>query len=260
MLIPLALLKRRRIGAWPQGISPGHRGFACRGGVGRCPLSWWCAWRRWWVHRRGRVLCHLGLPDHRDAVRGEHHRRGPVEPLLRGAGPPTAAGVGHGRRRTAIGSAVLFPRWRFGASLVTGSPARYMSATTGSLYKASTTSPLKVPLAVSALLVSRRRGTVLLGVAADDHRNGVAHPAYAAAHRSRCRLVATPYFVVLALVAAVSFISSLVATHEAPSVAFFSLPTRAWELAVGGLVALRPSSGVDYRDRLPQSRDGQVWP
>jgi peptidoglycan/LPS O-acetylase OafA/YrhL len=48
----------------------------------------------------------------------------------------------------------------------------------------------------------------------------------------------TPYLVVLALVAAVSFAMSLVATRLAPPVAFFSLPTRAWELAIGGLVAL----------------------
>ena len=49
---------------------------------------------------------------------------------------------------------------------------------------------------------------------------------------------ATPYLMVLALVAAVSFAMSVVATRLAPPVAFFSLPTRAWELAVGGLVAL----------------------
>ena len=48
----------------------------------------------------------------------------------------------------------------------------------------------------------------------------------------------TPYLVVLALVGAVSFAVSLVLTHTAPSMAFFSLPTRAWELAAGGLVAL----------------------
>jgi peptidoglycan/LPS O-acetylase OafA/YrhL len=48
----------------------------------------------------------------------------------------------------------------------------------------------------------------------------------------------SPYLVVLALVAAVSFAVSLVATHVVAPVAFFSLPTRAWELAVGGLVAL----------------------
>ena len=48
----------------------------------------------------------------------------------------------------------------------------------------------------------------------------------------------SPYLVVLALVAAVSFVLSLAVTYVVPSVAFFSLPTRAWQLAVGGLVAL----------------------
>jgi peptidoglycan/LPS O-acetylase OafA/YrhL len=47
-----------------------------------------------------------------------------------------------------------------------------------------------------------------------------------------------PYLVVLALVAAVSFALSLVITYVMPAVAFFSLPTRAWQLAAGGLVAL----------------------
>nr|WP_255382455.1 MULTISPECIES: acyltransferase family protein [unclassified Mycobacterium] len=47
-----------------------------------------------------------------------------------------------------------------------------------------------------------------------------------------------PYVVVLALVAAVSFALSLVITYVMPAVAFFSLPTRAWQLAAGGLVAL----------------------
>ena len=60
--------------------------------------------------------------------------------------------------------------------------------------------------------------------------------------RRRTRAHATsserPYLVVLALVAAVSFALSLAVTHWAPFVAFFSLPTRAWQLAVGGLVAL----------------------
>lgn len=48
----------------------------------------------------------------------------------------------------------------------------------------------------------------------------------------------TPYLVVLALVAVLSFALSLVLTYWFPSVAFFSLPTRAWQLAVGGLMAL----------------------
>jgi peptidoglycan/LPS O-acetylase OafA/YrhL len=47
-----------------------------------------------------------------------------------------------------------------------------------------------------------------------------------------------PYVVLLGLLAAMSFVVSLVWTDTWPSWAFFSLPTRAWELAVGGLVAL----------------------
>ncbi len=47
-----------------------------------------------------------------------------------------------------------------------------------------------------------------------------------------------PYVLVLGLLAAVSFVLSLLWTDTSPSWAFFSLPTRAWELAVGGLVAL----------------------
>ncbi|WP_059017486.1 acyltransferase family protein [Mycobacterium sp. M26] len=47
-----------------------------------------------------------------------------------------------------------------------------------------------------------------------------------------------PYLLVLALVAAISFALSLAVCHWAPFVAFFSLPTRAWQLAVGGLIAL----------------------
>ncbi len=47
-----------------------------------------------------------------------------------------------------------------------------------------------------------------------------------------------PYLVVLALVAAASFALSVAITYVMPPVAFFSLPTRAWQLAAGGLVAL----------------------
>ncbi len=47
-----------------------------------------------------------------------------------------------------------------------------------------------------------------------------------------------PYLVVLAVVATVSFALSMAWTHTNPPWAFFSLPTRAWELAAGGLVAL----------------------
>ena len=57
---------------------------------------------------------------------------------------------------------------------------------------------------------------------------------------------AGPYLAVLVLVGAVSFAASLVITRLAPPVAFFSLPTRAWELALGGVVALT----VSYWRRL----------
>lgn len=50
-----------------------------------------------------------------------------------------------------------------------------------------------------------------------------------------------PYIVVLALVAAVSFALSLFITYLIPPVAYFSLPTRAWQLAAGGLIALTAS-------------------
>jgi peptidoglycan/LPS O-acetylase OafA/YrhL len=42
----------------------------------------------------------------------------------------------------------------------------------------------------------------------------------------------------LSAVAVISFALSLAWTHSSPPWAFFSLPTRAWELAIGGLVAL----------------------
>ena len=47
-----------------------------------------------------------------------------------------------------------------------------------------------------------------------------------------------PYLVALALVMVVSFAMSFVATNVVPAAAFYSLPTRAWQLALGGLVAL----------------------
>ena len=56
--------------------------------------------------------------------------------------------------------------------------------------------------------------------------------------RAQAASSSAPYLVVLALVAIVSFALSLAATYVVPAVAFYSLPTRAWQLAVGGLVAL----------------------
>jgi peptidoglycan/LPS O-acetylase OafA/YrhL len=78
--------------------------------------------------------------------------------------------------------------------------------------------------------------------------------------RRRSRVEATssrrPYLVVLALVAAISFALSLAATPWAPAVAFFSLPTRAWQLAVGGLVAL---TVVRWRQLSPRAGAVTGW-
>ncbi|SPM28055.1 acyltransferase, partial [Mycobacterium terramassiliense] len=50
-----------------------------------------------------------------------------------------------------------------------------------------------------------------------------------------------PYLVILFLVAAVSFAASLALTDAWPPAAFFLMPTRAWQLAAGGVVALTAS-------------------
>ena len=47
-----------------------------------------------------------------------------------------------------------------------------------------------------------------------------------------------PYLVLLALITVVSFALSFVATYVVPAAAYFSLPTRAWDLSIGALVAL----------------------
>lgn len=56
-----------------------------------------------------------------------------------------------------------------------------------------------------------------------------------------------PYAVVLVLVGAASLAAAVIWTRTSPSWAFFSLPTRAWELAAGGLVAL----SIQHWRRLP---------
>jgi peptidoglycan/LPS O-acetylase OafA/YrhL len=58
-----------------------------------------------------------------------------------------------------------------------------------------------------------------------------------------------PHLLTLAVLAVLSFALSLAFTHSSPPWAFFSLPTRAWELAVGGLVALSAA----HWQRLPAS-------
>ena len=49
---------------------------------------------------------------------------------------------------------------------------------------------------------------------------------------------ARPYIVVLSVVVVLSFLTSLALTYLFPPAAYLSLPTRAWQLSIGGLVAL----------------------
>lgn len=56
-----------------------------------------------------------------------------------------------------------------------------------------------------------------------------------------------PYLVALTLVGAASLAAAVIWTRTSPPWAFFSLPTRAWELAAGGLVALT----INQWKRLP---------
>jgi peptidoglycan/LPS O-acetylase OafA/YrhL len=55
---------------------------------------------------------------------------------------------------------------------------------------------------------------------------------------TRARSSQKPYLLVLVLVGVTSFAASLVLTYVSPMVAFFMMPTRAWQLAIGGVVAL----------------------
>ena len=61
---------------------------------------------------------------------------------------------------------------------------------------------------------------------------------------------------VLALVAGVSFGLSLFLTYLVPAAAFFSLPTRAWQLALGGLVAL---TAGQWRRLTPRAAAVTGW-
>nr|WP_234788802.1 acyltransferase family protein [Mycolicibacterium iranicum] len=64
------------------------------------------------------------------------------------------------------------------------------------------------------------------------------------------------FVTVLALVAISSFLLSFVATYVVPAVAYFSLPTRAWQLALGGLVAL---TAAHWRRLPPRAAAVTGW-
>lgn len=71
------------------------------------------------------------------------------------------------------------------------------------------------------------------------------------ARKLKTRVEATasprPYVVLFAAVTVVSFLASWGITYLMPPLAYFSLPTRAWQLAAGGLVALT----VEHWRKLP---------
>lgn len=92
---------------------------------------------------------------------------------------------------------------------------------------------------------------LLLSTAWLLHRRGARRGACRGAVRGarRGRPSALPYFSMLIIVAALSLALSVTLTHSSPPWAFFSLPTRAWELATGALVAL---SATWWR-RLPSA-------
>lgn len=96
-----------------------------------------------------------------------------------------------------------------------------------------------------------------------DHRDGLVHPA--GATRGGCSESAPslgPYVAVLALVVVVSLATSLVLTFIMPPAAYLSLPTRAWQLAIGGLVALTATSAAPanggHGDRMDRTRNPRV--
>ncbi|WP_245547543.1 acyltransferase family protein [Nocardia brevicatena] len=76
----------------------------------------------------------------------------------------------------------------------------------------------------------------------------IAATAWSVRRRRTWSAAPLPYLVVLAVVAVLSFVTSLSWTGTLPSWAFFSLPTRAWELAAGGMVALSAAAW----SRLPK--------
>jgi len=105
-----------------------------------------------------------------------------------------------------------------------------------------------------------------LGVAPSS-RYCVAHPPCAPAHLGPMHVVGTArILVVLALIAGcLSSRCPWLMTYLVPAGRVLSLPTRAWQLAVGGLIALTAGSGADCRHKAAAITDGpgsdlSCWP
>ncbi|WP_246227653.1 acyltransferase family protein [Mycolicibacterium helvum] len=65
-----------------------------------------------------------------------------------------------------------------------------------------------------------------------------------------------PFVVLLTLVVIVSFVLSFLGSYILPAAAFYSLPTRAWQLSVGGLVAL---TAVGWQRLSPRIVTTMSW-
>ncbi|MBV9320158.1 MAG: acyltransferase [Mycobacterium sp.] len=134
---------------------------------------------------------------------------------------------------TAIGAAVLLPPLQAGSVLGDGIASalyvgNYRFAIHGTDYLAGDTAPSPFQHYWSLGVEEQFYllwPALIIGTAWLVRRNSV-----------KARM--NPYLVVLAAVAMVSFALSVASTHASPPWAFFSLSTRAWELAAGGLVAL----------------------
>ena len=130
-------------------------------------------------------------------------------------------------------------RWRPAGSSSTSSSPRRLGD-----YFASQLGPHTV--AAAALLVVGGRGAVLPVLAAD------AAGACIAAHAATAGLVT----VTMIIVAVASFATCLWMTRTHPTGAFYLLPARMWELAIGGLVAV---AGPAWRLVSPTARAIAGW-
>ena len=118
------------------------------------------------------------------------------------------------------------------------SPVRCMSATCGSSLRPPTTLPTTRPrrrFSITGPWAWKNSSTSLWPVLIV----GTAWLVRRARHRRSADAIRSkrPYLVVLVLVTVVSFAVSLAVTYKWPPAAYFSLPTRAWQLAIGGLLS-----------------------
>ena len=167
--------------------------------------------------------------------RSDHQHRC-ARALLRRAGAPPAAGRGHRRRHHRHRGGHVLPPLRARSVFVDGIASALYVGNYRFASRAPTTwrRTCRPRRSCTTGRWASRSSSIWCGRA--DHRHRVAGRAGRAPGAAASR--ATPYAVVLGLVGAASLAAAVLWTRTSPPWAFFSLPTRAWELAGGGLVAL----------------------